>query len=800
MIKSYLKIAFRNLWRHRVYSVINIAGLAAGLSAAFLIFLFVRFELSYDRFNVNADRIYRIACDVKTSTQLRPGSKTSEPMAPGIKNNFAEVENFVRLAPANMVVRRGNVKFQEDHILFADSSLFSVFTLPMIKGNPKTALVAPFSVVLTETTAKKYFGNQDPVGQVLMLTLENHPATVTGVIKDIPGNSHFTADIFISAVTLTQVLNPDMHKIWNWFAFYSYILLKKGADPKHLQAKFPAFLEENVGKQMKSGNEYFILTLEPLRDIYLRSERDSPQKGNLASVYIFSVIAAFILFIACINFINLTTARASERAKEIGVRKLIGAARKQLTVQFLGESLLHCLVAFWFAILFCELLLPVFNGLAGKSIGHSVFDNSVNFWLLFLVSAGVGLTAGFYPALVLSAFRPLSVVRGRFMSTNKGSLLRKILVVSQFTVSIVLIIATITVYTQIRFMLGQDLGFKKDQTIVIDYRGDERILEFQQKLRNIPQIQSTTLSSSVPGFETDVFWTEIEGSPGKMLSGEMKTGNVACYNVDFDFLKQYDIKIIAGRGFSKDFATDCPHAMVINEAALAQFEFNSPGEAIGRRFDQGGRDGTVIGVMKDFHFEGLQQKIKPLTMRIEPDGGRCKFISIQVAQKDMRAAISGITKTWTRMLPDRPFSYSFLDEDFNRQYQANDRFGKLFLYFAILGILISCLGLLGLSSYSTFQRTKEIGIRKVFGASAMSIVRLLTRNFLKLVIISFVVAIPAAWLAMQKWLQDFAYRTQLSWWIFLLAGVSALLIATLTVGYQAIKASIANPVKSLRAE
>ena len=792
MLRNYIKIAIRNLWRHKVFSLINILGLAVGMTACFLIFLYVSFELSYDSFHSKADRIFRVVADIKTPTEVINASGPSWAVPANAKSEFPEIESFVRISGGdNVLVRKGNIKFQEENTMWADSSFFKIFDFKLLKGDPETALRDPSSIVFTETTAKKYFGNADPMGQTLLLTGDALPAKVTGVMKDIPENSQIKGDMILSMTTITQKYPVDSQ--WGNYGASAYFLLKRGTNPKNLEKKFPAFLEKRIGTQMKKSQMYATLFLEPFRDVYLRSTRDGSKTGNINNVYIFSIIAVFILLIACINFINLTTARSAERAREVGIRKLVGAARSQLTSQFIGESIVLCLIAFVLSVIFSSLLLPLFNQLAGKTISTGLFQNPKYIVLLFLASIGIGLLAGIYPALVLSSYKPVVVLKGRFATGTRGILLRKGLVVAQFTISIALMIATIIVYNQMNYMRRQNLGFSKDQMMIIDTNGDPAKKDFQQELANLPGIKSTAMSSSVPGGGNPGAYSEIENN-----KGDLQIANLDLYFVDFDYINLYKIKMIAGRGFSKDFGTDTTQAMVLNEAAVKMFGYHSPQEAVGKRFKQWGREGKIIGVMKDFHFRSLQQPIKPLSMRIEPGG--CNLVSVNLAASNFPATISAIENKWKKLIPNRPFNYYFLDEFFDRQYRSEVRFGNLFLNFGILAIFISCLGLLGLASYSTIQRTKEIGVRKVIGATVSNIVNLLSKDFLILVLISFIIASPIAWLGMYKWLQNFAYRINLGWLAFALAGFAAIVIAFITVSFQAIKAAIANPVKSLRTE
>ncbi|MDH7462880.1 ABC transporter permease [Chitinophagaceae bacterium 26-R-25] len=793
MIKNYLKIAFRNLWRHRVFSFINILGLTVGMTACFLIFLYVKFELSYDRFNSKAANIYRLNTDIKTPSETINTSVTAWPFAPNIKREFPEVENFTRVNNGSFLVRKGDAKFQEDNTLFADSTFFDVFDIKMIKGDPKKALKDMFSIVFTEDAAKKYFGNEDPIGKQVLLTGDGIPSTVTGIIQNIPENSILKGDMLVSMSTLTQHLNKGLDQQWGNFGATSFLLLKPGVDPRAMEKKFPDFIERNNGKERKESQMFYTFTLEPLKDIYLLSTRDGNKSGNMNNVYIFSIIAVFILLIACINFINLTTARSSERAKEVGIRKVVGAAKSQVARQFIGESVILCIIAFLLTVLLSVLLLPMFNKLAGKVVSHGIFTNWRYLLLLFSAAVGIGVLAGAYPALILSSFKPVVVLKGRFATGTRGILLRKGLVIAQFAISVVLIIATLVVYSQMNYMRKRDLGFSKDQMLVVSTQGDPARFALQNAVNGLPNVKSTALSSSVPGSGNPGAYSEIENK-----KGDLQIANLDLYFVDWNYIQQYKIKMVAGRAFSKEFGTDTTQAMVVNESVTKLLGYSSPQEAVGRKFKQWGREGKIIGVMQDFHFRSLQQPIKPLTMRIEPDGS--DLLSVHITGGNVPATLASIEKKWKEMIPNRPFSYFFMDEFFDRQYRGEERFGNLFLNFAILAIFISCLGLLGLASYSTMQRTKEIGVRKVLGASVTNITTLLSSDFIKLVLIAIIIASPLAYIGMHKWLESFAYRTSVSWWVFLLAALTAIFIALFTVSFQAIKAAVANPVKSLRSE
>ncbi|HEX5026868.1 MAG TPA: ABC transporter permease [Agriterribacter sp.] len=794
MFKNYIKIAFRNLWRHKVFSFINIMGLTVGMTAFFLIFLYIRFELSYDSFHSKGDRIFRVVSDIKTPTETINAGGPSWAVPPFAKHEFPEVESFVRIAGNdNVLIRKGDIKFKEENSAWADSAFFTVFDFPLVKGDPKTALTEPFSVVFSETAAKKYFGKEDPMGQTLLITGDGLPAKVTGIMKDIPENSQVKGDVILSMTTITKEFNKSLDSQWGNYGAQAYLLLKPGVQPRALEKKFPAFLEKYNGTEMKQMQMYPTLFLEPLKDVYLYSTRNGSKTGNINNVYIFSVIALFILIIACINFVNLTTARSSERAKEVGIRKVAGAKKSQLARQFIGDSVLLCLIACILSIGLCALLLPSFNHLAGKTISEGLFSNMKYVGWLFLVALAIGLLAGIYPALVLSSFKPVSVLKGRFATGTRGIVLRKALVIVQFTISIALIAGTIIVYNQMKYMQNADLGFTKDQMLIIDTQGDKAKDALKQEVSTIPGVQSISLTGSVPGGGNPGAYSEIENT-----KGDLQIANLDLYFVDFNYIPQFKIKVVAGRAFSEAFKTDTTQAMVLNEAAVKMFGYTSPEQAIGKKFKQWGREGKIVGVVKDFHFRSLQQPIKPLSMRIEPGG--CNLLAVNLSGKNTTSAINAIEKKWQTLVPTRPFSYYFLDESFDRQYRSEERFGKLFMNFAVLAIFISCLGLLGLASYSTMQRTKEIGIRKVMGASVGNIVTLLSRDFLLLVVIAFLVAAPLAGYFMYQWLQDFAYRANLSWWIFALSGILAVLIALITISFQAIKAAISNPVAALRTE
>jgi putative ABC transport system permease protein len=791
MLKNYFKIAFRGLWRHKAFSALNITGLAVGMSAFFLIYGYVCFESSYDRFDTMGDRIYRLVTDLKSTAATQHQPLSSAPMAIRLKADYPEVADIVRLIGKGMLIRRGDVKFQENNTVFADSSLFSIFDFPLVAGDPATVLKEPYSIVLSQTTAKKYFGDANPVGQPIFFADSSYNATVTGVMKDIPENSSVKADLFVSISSMRR-FRDSMDYRWGNFNTYSFVLLKPGADPNGLQSKLVAFMDRHYGAKLKQQKQDYVLSLEKLKDVYW-STRGGFVTGSKSNVYIFSVVGLFILLIACINFVNLTTARSAERAKEVGIRKVVGAARSQLTRQFLGESILISLVAFVLSVGLCSLAFPLFNQLAGKTIGSNIFTQPGSILTLLVIALIIGLLAGIYPALVLSSFQPIASLKGRFSTSTRGLFLRKGLVIVQFTISIALIIGTAVVYSQLNYMRSRDLGFDKEQTLVLDTQKDPHRQAFRQEITALPNVQSATFSGSIPGDGTWGAYSQVENS-----RGEMQVADLDLTYVDFGFLEQYKFKLLAGRTFSKDIATDTMQAMILNEKAVTLFGYTSPRAAIGKNFSQWGKKGRIIGVIKDYHFTGLQKEITPLSICLNFDD--CNYLSVKLSGRDLPATISAIKVQWKKLAPSRSFDYFFLDEAFNKQYRSEERFGRLFINFAVLTIFISCLGLLGLASYSTVQRTKEVGVRRVMGASVAGIVRLLSVDFLKLVIIAFLMAVPLAWIVMDRWLHDFAYREPIAWWIFALSGTGAVMIAFATISYQAIHAAIANPVKSLRSE
>lgn len=791
MLQNYFKIAFRSLLRHRGFAILNIVGLAVGIGSFFLIFRYVTFEYSYDDFVPKKDRVYRLVTDIKSPSGIQHGWIASSPMAINLKREYPQVEDVVRLTAESTLLKRGDVFFQERNTIYADSGLFNIFGYRLVEGNPATALKEPFSVVLSESTAKKYFGSADPIGQTMQFSDSGFIAKVTGVMKDLPENSTIKADLFVSMSTRRRFRDSSDYR-WGRQNATTFLLLKAGTSAAALQSQFGSFINRHMRKELKQSQQEETISLEKLKDTYW-SSRGGWATGSKTNVLIFALIGLFILLIACINFVNLTTARSTERAKEIGIRKVIGAGRLQLTRQFLSESVLLCLIAFVFAVALCEALLPAFNLLAGKTVSTGVFSRPGELLKLMGIALVIGLLAGIYPALVLSGFRPIESLKGRFSSGTRGLLLRRGLVVFQFSISIFLIIGTAVVYLQVDHMRSEKLGFDKQQELVIDEHNDVHKVAFRQEVAKLPNVWSAALSGSVPGDGDYTANTSLENS-----RGEMQAAIMDLTYVDFGYLEQYKMKLLAGRFFDPHIATDTMQAMVINEKAAEFLGYSKPEQTLGRRFEQWGKKGVVIGVIQNYNFQGLQKEIQPLTICINLDD--CNYLSAKVSTRDLPATMAAIKKTWEAMAPNRTFDYFFLDEQFDRQYRAEVRYGRLFIYFAVLAVFISCLGLLGLASYSIVQRAKEVGVRRVLGASIAGIVQLLAMEFLALVGVAFLIAAPVGWYFMHRWLEDFAYKVNLGWWIFAGAGALAMVIAFATIGYQAIRAAMVSPVTALRTE
>ena len=802
MISNYFKVALRSLWKNKKFSFINIFGLATGMACSLLIFLFVTHENSYDRFHNHAGNIHRVVKDFVNDDKSRlPDATTPPALAPALQKELPEIAKVTRVFPNwgnNFLIKYGDKKITEEKLYRVDGSFFDVFTFPLVQGDAKKAFDQLNSILLTETAAKRYFGNDNPMGKTLQVdNLGN--MMVTGVLKDVPDNSHFHFDFLIS----TRKFAGNIDQNWGFYNFYTYVKLKPNTNITHLAKKI-----QDIYKRANDEGSNIFYT-QPLTDIHLTSNLkwELEPNGDKLYVYVFTMIAIFIILIAGINYVNLATAKASVRAKEIGVRKVAGAIRSSLIKQFLIESVITCLIASVLAIVIAQLLLPIVNGLTLKQL--TLVGNPTILIYVLLGALFIGIVAGFFPAIYLSSFKPIVVLKGLKLN-EKGSLsLRKILVVVQFTISIVLIIGALIISQQMHFIQSAKLGLNKDQVIVVKNAGNISVSDrnaFQNTVSQIPGLKKISTSDGVVGGQN---WTN-----GMNLKGSENSQLVNLLNVGNDFLDVMGIELKEGRGFSSKFPSDTltngiPGGLleqtiggiVLNETAVKDLGVPSP--AVGQQILYGNDGDTsyyvnVVGVVKDFHFTSFKNGIKPFAFFNNPR--RADNFTIKLSTDNMQSTLEQLQNKWKQFSAERPFEYTFLDETFSKLYQSENRFQKVFISLVILGIIIACLGLLGLATFAAQQRVKEIGIRKVLGASVASVVGLLSKDFLKLVFISLVFAVPIAWFAMNKWLEDFVYRINIQWWVFLVAAFIAIIIAFLTISSQAIKAAVMNPVKNLRTE
>lgn len=809
MIKNYIKAAYRTLSKNKGFTVLNVLGLSLGLVSCLLIVLYVFDELSYDRYNTKADRIYRVNEDLKLGENNVLYAVCMPPLARTLKSEFPYVENTVRLkSVGTRHVKKGMFNIIENNIAFADPSLFDVFTLPMINGSPATALAEPNSLVITEIIAKKYFNSTNVVGKTLTFD-DNNLYKITGVIRDIPRQSHFHYDFFISMSTFPDSRSTE----WLRSNYNTYVLFKSSADHIKLEAALPAFLNKHSGPQMqdqlkmsmatfeKQGS-FFRLNLTPLTDIHLKSNRTGELGPNstVQYVYIFSAIALFILLIACVNFMNLSTARSSNRAREVGVRKVLGSDKKHLIAQFLTESILVTFVATVIACVAAFALLPVFNQMAGKDI---VVTSQSMRWLvpalLFLILF-VGVLAGSYPAFYLSAFQPIDVLKGKLSVGFKNSGLRSFLVVLQFSISIFLIVGTLVIYNQLNYIQTKNMGYNRNQVLIVQnaYEMGNQAIVFKKEVKQLPGVINATLTGYLPTSNwksTAIFFKDASFDQKKALFPQT-------WEVDEDYINTLDMKMAAGRSFSSQMGTDST-GIIINEAAARFLGLKDPLDKPLFRSNGGKQEVAnskqyhIIGIVKDFNFSSLRDVISPMVLVMAQNKGA---LSIRVNLTNLPVLLSHIKDKWHSLLPNLQMNVSFMDQDFDATYRAEQRVGKIFIVFTTLAIIIACLGLFGLAAYAAEQRSKEIGVRKILGASITAIAGMLSIDFLKLVFISILIALPAGWFLMNKWLQDFAYRVNIQWWVLVLAGSIAILIAFITISFQAVRAAFVNPVNSLRSE
>ncbi len=791
MVKNYLKVVWRNIQRQKAFSLINILGLSVGIACCLMIFLFVRDELSFERFHSNSGRIYRTIIDEFVDGKWENNVGSPDLLGPALVEECPEFVSCVRLFNPNWIdkwaVSRGEKYFYEKSLFFADPAIFEVFTFPLLEGNPKTALKDPNSLVLTESMAQKYFGSEDPMGKTLTIQ-DAVEVKVTGVARDIPQNTHFRFDFLASFESMPYKWATNT---WRTLQFYTYVLLGEEYSQDQLDEKLSIFLKKHFGKQTNMA-----LRLQPIEEIHLYSRNFNQDmavnNGDIAYVYIFSTIALFILAIACINFMNLSTARSAKRAKEVGVRKVIGAHRSQLIKQFLGEAFLFSVLAAVLSVALVLLFLPKFNGLTGKNIilsaGNFLFIGGMLAGIILIV----GFISGSYPALFLSRFQPLNTLKDSLSAGKKGILFRRALVFLQFTISIGLITGTFIIQSQIRYCLNKNLGFEKEQVVVLPLRS-RSVMSRYGALRTELLQQSSVLnvagSAEVPG--------KSIASRGIFPEGNQWYPRNSIF-VDYDFIPTLGIEIVEGRNFSRDHPTDLEDAYIVNEAAVKNFGWDQP---IGKKIIWAGdqnKKGNVIGVVRDFHYASFREEIAPLVLHMS--AGAPNYLSIRLKGNDILKTMSLIKEKWQEFYPGHPFEYIFLDESFDTLYKSEEKMGTIFQAFTVLGLFISCLGLYGLSSYLLEQRTKEIGIRKVLGASLSRILLMVSREFIKWVVLANIAAWPIIYFAMKEWLENFAYRISIPTWAFFLSAAIVTATSLLTISYQSTKAALTNPADSLRYE
>ncbi|MES2277634.1 MAG: ABC transporter permease [Bacteroidota bacterium] len=823
MIRNYIKIAWRNLTRNKVSSMINISGLAIGLACVLLIGLYVKDEIAYDQFFKDANRIYRVNLNVKMGDADITAGHTPPPVGAALINSFPEIESFTRIfLPGDEIihyeVNGQKNSLTEKNLLSVDSNFLQFFNYKMIAGNAASCLQGPNSVVLTQKAAKRYFGNANAMGKTLVFDEYSKPFTVTGILQDLPAQSSLQFEVLQSNTGMPPV--KRFYWSWVWLQMGTYVKLHKPADAigiKQLEAKFPAMVKEQgaaafkrVGQpydEFKKKGGCWDLHLQPLTDVHLYSAGIVSrfiEHGDIKNICIFSAVAVFIMLLACVNFMNLSTAQSAKRGKEVGIRKVLGSERGQLIRQFITEAMLYTLLAAVIAIGIVILTLPLFNQVSGKSLSLSVFNN-ISTWAYMLLLIGVtGLLAGSYPAFYLTSLKPVSVLKGSglFKSPVSTFFTRNALVVFQFTVSTTLIICTIVVYKQLVYNHTKDLGLDKENLLVISNtaRLGQSEESLRQEILKMPEVVNASITTGIPTGRSFGDSYVPETDPGNVKPGEDNI-MLSSFLVDDAFVPTMNIKMAKGRTFSKTFSDSA--SVILNQTAVKQIGWKEP---IGKTLTypgHGDQKFTVIGVVKDFNTESLHNEVAPFALFYTTSKTyyiRVSYITVRIKPGDYSKTISRLQSKWKQFSPDAPFEYSFMDAEFDALYRADQTIGKVFSVFTFLSLTVACLGLLGLAIYTAERRTKEIGIRKVLGASVQNVVQMLSKEFLKLVIIASVIAFPLAWFAMDKWLQDFAFRTAISWWVFALAGGLTVIIALVTVSFQSMKAAVANPVKSLRSE
>jgi putative ABC transport system permease protein len=806
MFTNYIKITLRNLFRNKLYTFINIFGLAIGLAACMMIYFWVQDELSYDRFHQNSERIYRVERKVDFREVHGQWPITSGPYGPALARDYVEVENFARLDRNEISIKDHKNTFHRQNLIFTDNSIFEVFNFSLAEGNSQTALIQPKSIVLTREEAIKYFGTEDVIGRSLTVDWDEQVTDfqITGILEEVPHNSHVHFEMLGSLSTYSD------ERLTPWFnnSIHTYVLLKEGAAADDLEKKLSAFLTKYMAADFAAFlgpeadiNDVFQLKMNPLLNIHLHpaEQFEIEPQGSMISVYIFSMIAILILIIACINFMNLSTARANKRSKEVGIRKTIGAYKHQLWRQFLSESVLLAFIALILAVLLIKVFIPVFNTIANKSLSTGLLYLPKNLVILIGITLFTGLLAGLYPAFYLTAFEPAKVLKGSALSGTGKSAFRRSMAVLQFVISITLIIGTLIIYRQMEYIQNKSLGFDKENVVLITTESNtvrQNIDFFCNTLKDDARILSVGASSNVPGssmFSDTVF---KRGDSDELF-------NLIYMATDYEFVDTYKFRVIEGRQFSKEFGTDIQGAVMINEAAAKEIGY-TPEEAVGKKLNRATTspeeyiEGTIVGVVEDFHFKSLHRTIEPFLLMLNFE--YIRIISIRIQPGDVRGTLDFIHQKWVETFPEEEFDYSFLDDRINLLYESEGKIRNIFLVFSILSIFVACLGLFGLAAFTAQERTKEIGVRKVLGASEINVFVLLSKEFTKWVFLANIIAWPVAYFVMTKWLQNFAYRMDMGLWPFVSAAVLAFMIALITVSYQFIRAALTDPVDYLRYE
>lgn len=803
MFKNYLKIAYRNIIKQKAYTLINVMGLALGLASCILVGLFIWQDLNYDNYHENGENIYRLSMKNITPSGTSHMAESPAKAGPTIIENFPEVDKMTRIYfSSDDLVALDNNKFYEDEIIFADENFFNIFSYQLISGNPNELLTDKNSIVLTRKISEKYFGSENPVGRTLRLN-NKFDMKITGVIENVPANSHFNFDLVCSYSALADM--PEGIFLDQWgatFGSYTYLLLHPGTDIDNFEIKSSNYFTSLLEEFASIKNE---IILQPIKSIHLHSDLNDEIKPNSSITYILILgsISLFILILACINFVNLTTARAIKRAKEIGVRKVFGAIKQQLVPQFLSESIFLTIIALGFALVIVELITPAFSELIGSEMVYNCFDQIGILVTIVILTLVIGILAGLYPAFVLTHYQPVDIMKGSlFASGKKGSaFLRKCLVLFQFSISIILIIFTVVINQQVDYMRNYDMCFEKDQTIILNTpeRMSNNFNVIKSELNTIPGVIKSSASLGAPSLGSGYGTNLIPD-----MQHEDEEFGISVKMIDFDYLDLYDIELLAGKSLSEFEGADFTELTMVNETTVRKLGFVDPIDAIGNSYTIGLSDGVkrfspeIVGVVRDFHFNSLHSEISPLLFMYWPY--LFQEVSIRISAKNVPATIKGIQQVWEKFYPEYPFNYSFLDEKIDKLYQAEERSFQVITVFSILAIFIACLGLLGLTFYTTEQRRKEIGIRKVLGASITSVLHTISKEFLKLVIIANLIAWPVSFLLMKKWLESFPYQVKISFGVFLLSGFIALAISLITISYTVIRSATSNPIKSLRYE